>query len=191
MPKLNNHVETWFEDLAELPYQAVPHPSSDEVRIFQSHINDGEQAWDFRVLTHETDGTIQVYSMFPVHIPQVRRDDVIQYLMRLNYVLIAGSWELDARDGEVRFKTSLHTGDDEVPFDLIEALLLINVQSYRKHATDIMNVSFGGASPNIEYEEIMKGGERTSHIDDTGALPEIAPDDHGVIPFPGSQGSTL
>jgi hypothetical protein len=55
---------------------------------------------------HEDAGSLAVYSVLPVHVPEERRTAVALLLARINYGLIIGNFELDLDDGEVRFKAS-------------------------------------------------------------------------------------
>lgn len=51
------------------------------------------------------DDMILCYAFLPIEVPQDRRGDVTVFLMRANWGMRAGTFEMDLNDGEVRFRT--------------------------------------------------------------------------------------
>jgi hypothetical protein len=63
--------------------------------------------WKFYAQVVEEHDLILLYSVCPFRVPEERRSDVSEFLTRANYGLVAGNFELDFADGEVRYKTAL------------------------------------------------------------------------------------
>ena len=58
-----------------------------------------------------------------------------------------GNFELDFRDGEIRYKTSLHIGDGLLTVDMLSALLGANVATMDRYMPGIMSVLWNDVSP--------------------------------------------
>ena len=63
--------------------------------------------WKFYAQVVEEHDLILLYSVCPFRVPEERRSEVSEFLTRANYGLVAGNFELDFTDGEVRYKTAL------------------------------------------------------------------------------------
>jgi hypothetical protein len=63
--------------------------------------------WKFYAQVVEEHDLILLYSVCPFRVPEKRRSEVSEFLTRANYGLVAGNFELDFADGEVRYKTAL------------------------------------------------------------------------------------
>lgn len=60
----------------------------------------------------EKQGTLAFYAQCPFLVPAERRSAVAEYLTRANYGTVAGNFELDLGDGDLRYKTSLELGPE-------------------------------------------------------------------------------
>lgn len=69
------------------------------------------------------------FSIFPVNAPQQLRSEMAEFLMRINYSLFLGSFEMDFSDGEIRFKTSLIYENVDVSEKVIEHFIKDNIIS--------------------------------------------------------------
>lgn len=67
------------------------------------------------------------YSVYPTEVPEALRSDVAAMLMRANYDLTYGSFELDWDDGHLRFRTSLDVEGSELGPEMLRSLTLANV----------------------------------------------------------------
>jgi hypothetical protein len=66
-------------------------------------------------------------SIFPTPVPQHLRASLAELLIRINYNLFLGHFELDFTDGEIRFKTSLIYADAQVTPKMIDAFVTSNL----------------------------------------------------------------
>ena len=77
-----------------------------------------------------------------------------EYITRANYGLISGNFELDYRDGEVRFKNTLMVEEeDEVSQKMMERLLLIPARMFMKYGDGLAAVILGFSDPATEIEK--------------------------------------
>ena len=109
---------------------------------------------------HEAIATFIFYSVYPLKVPENKRLPAAEYLTRANYGLFVGNFELDFRDGEVRFKTSVDVEDSEVA-PLIKRLVYANVMLADKYFHGLMQVIYSEVQPQlaIEQAEIRTGVE--------------------------------
>lgn len=59
------------------------------------------------ILVHKALSIITIYSRLDLTVDPERRAQVAEFLHRANYGLLIGNFELDFRDGEVRYKSSI------------------------------------------------------------------------------------
>ncbi|MBI2566365.1 MAG: YbjN domain-containing protein [Candidatus Schekmanbacteria bacterium] len=87
------------------------------------------------------------YSVVPINAPEAVRAQVAEYLTRANYGLVMGNFELDFKDGEIRYKTMVDVGDGELTENLIRPVVYVNCMMMDKYFPGLMSVMFGNVSP--------------------------------------------
>ena len=101
------------------------------------------------------------YAVAPVKVPEEARSDVAEYLTRANYGLRIGNFELDYRDGEVRYKTSLDFEGETLSDNYIRNTIYPAVQTMDRYLKGLLSVTFGGRTP-LEAIEEVEGEARQS-----------------------------
>ena len=94
-------------------------------------------------------------SVVPAYVPPAAREAVGEYLTRANQGLLAGGFQYDIDEGEVRFVTSLDlTGVDPGPLaesgalpGLIHQVVYANVVTVDRYLSGLMSVVHSGAEP--------------------------------------------
>jgi hypothetical protein len=94
------------------------------------------------------------YVMAPVKAPEDVRQAVAEYITRANYGLRIGNFEMDFRDGEVRYKSSLDFEGVDLAPELIQHAIYPAVQTMDRYLPGLMRVIYGGASPAEAIDEI-------------------------------------
>jgi len=87
------------------------------------------------------------YSVCPANAPEERRLPVAEFLTRANYGLVLGNFELDMDDGEIRYKTSIDVGEDELSVAMVKSAVYMNVLMMDRYLPGIMATIYGGVSP--------------------------------------------
>jgi hypothetical protein len=101
----------------------------------------------------EGDDALQFYSFFPTKIPSKRRVAVAELLVRANYRLKLGSFDMNLDEGEILFRTSLlYRGD--IPSEVIEELISFNMWMMDHHHPAILEVAFGGKRADVALAEL-------------------------------------
>jgi len=94
------------------------------------------------------------YSVCPATVPDDRRPEVAEFITRANYGLIIGNFEMDYRDGEVRYKTSVDVEGDDLSPELLRSLVYANVAMMDHYLPGIMAVLYGGTSAAEAIEQV-------------------------------------
>lgn len=108
----------------------------------------GEHA-DYRLIlsSDERHGSLVCWCYLPARVPETRRAAMAEALARLNHGLPIGNFDLDARDGELRFRYGA-----DVEGETLEGRLVVNMIGLSLHACErfhdaLMAVAFGMAEP--------------------------------------------
>lgn len=114
--------------------------------------------WRCYAEVDEESGYFYFYSHCPVKAPEDKRVALADFLTRANYGLRLGNFELDFRDGEIRYKTSIRVKGERLTPLLVKHLVYANVKMMDEYLPGIMSVIYGGVSPEkamaqIEQEE--------------------------------------
>lgn len=116
-----------FQDVEQPPHQQATPPESDlaskvEAFLHAQKLNyerlderlirirfqsERRGSWILLVRMEAEKETIVLYSVFPERIPPSMRQELALLLMSENYELLAGAFEMDQEDGELRFRSSL------------------------------------------------------------------------------------
>jgi hypothetical protein len=80
---------------------------------------------------------------------------VAEYLNRINYSLVIGSFELNMDDGKIRFKTSMFYDENLPPsLEVIERTIITNLYMMDRYIPGIMSILFGHQTPKEAFDEI-------------------------------------
>lgn len=117
---LNEVVEDYFKRM-ELPFEWVDETIA---RLTFS----GEQGdWIVLVRTDEEKQICIVFSIYPETVPEEQRTEMAKFLFEENYDLVIGNFEMDANDGELRYRTSIDVENDRLTMELFNQLFTTNV----------------------------------------------------------------
>lgn len=103
--------------------------------------------WHCYAQAREEQQQFVFYSVLDTNVPEDRRLAMADFLTRANYGLIIGNFEMDFRDGEVRYKTSIDVEGDQLSSPLIKQMVYINVLMMDRYLPGIMSVAYGGGDP--------------------------------------------
>lgn len=101
------------------------------------------------VRAREDVGQLIVYSVCPFSVEPARRSDAGAFLMRLNWGMPFGNFEMHYPSGEVRFRTSITSGEHPVGDDLVRPLVRANVATMDRYLAEIGAVADGTLPPDL------------------------------------------
>jgi len=98
---------------------------------------------------------LQVHPQYPViafytyvqcRVPEGKRQALVEFITRANQGLWVGNFELDYRDGTIRFKTDLQLADGELTAEMLSALLRCNGNTLDRYLPGVMSVLWNDVS---------------------------------------------
>jgi hypothetical protein len=94
------------------------------------------------------------YTLCPLVVPEDARTRMAEFVARANYGLPIGNFEIDVRDGEVRFKTSIDVEDARVTEALLRPVVYANTHTMDRYMPGIVDVLYRGGDPAAVVEAI-------------------------------------
>lgn len=111
-------------------------------------------SWQCFAIVDEEKHWLRFYSILPVHVSENKRTEASEFIIRANYGLMLGNFEMDLADGEVRFKTSVDAEGGELSSTMIDNLLRSNLITMDRYFPGLMAVLYSDRPPAEIYEEI-------------------------------------
>jgi hypothetical protein len=84
-------------------------------------------AWNTYTTAFESERQVATYGVLPFLIEPAHRTTVTELITRINFGLVVGNFEMDLRDGEVRYRTSLDFEGGELTTPLLQQLVRSNL----------------------------------------------------------------
>lgn len=106
------------------------------------------------VIVREEKKQMAFYSICPINTPESKRQSIAEFITKANYGMIIGNFELDFKDGEVRYKTSIDVEGDRLTSALIKQLVFSNIAMMDQYLPGIMSVIYGNASPDEAISQV-------------------------------------
>lgn len=110
--------------------------------------------WICHIQVDETNKRFLFYSLMGMFIPPQNRGPVLEFLSRVNSILQVGNFEMDFDTGDVRFRTSVETPEDELSLAMVRSLAYINVHTIDHYFPGVMAVVHGGLSPEAALARV-------------------------------------
>ena len=110
----------------------------------------------------DEEGRLLVITICPANVPKGRRAAVVELLMRINWRLVLGSFDMDMDDGQIRFRTSIMLGQGGLNEEAITHVVLSNLTLMDHHLPDINTVAFGSTSPKSALQQAQDSRGTTS-----------------------------
>lgn len=104
-----------------------------------------EQAWDCRVRPYDPFGQLAFESILPLAVAADLREAFSQLIIRTNWLLLTGAFQLDVDTGEVVFRTMLFLPDGaELTDALCRGMAYSNVLTVDRCLAQFMAAGAGG-----------------------------------------------
>ncbi len=94
------------------------------------------------------------YAIAPLKVPETARPAVAEYITRANFGLRIGNFEMDYKDGEVRYKSSLDFEDEELTPSLIKHAIYPAVHTMDFYLPGLLAVMYGNKTPQEAINEV-------------------------------------
>ena len=119
-----------------------------EAEQFFKLFYEGRQGeWECYAQADEAKEWAFFYSVYPPRAPEARRPLVAELLIRINWRVPFGSFDMDWSDGEIRFRTGLDFEGSETTLSLMRALVIPNLAMMERHWAELAAVVENGQTP--------------------------------------------
>ncbi len=92
----------------------------------------------YACIVDATDAVVRVFSVVGCHAPEEKRGALIDMLNRINWRVAIGNFEMDATDGEIRFRTTLDTRGGELTDEMVECTIRVNLSTVDRFHSAIL-----------------------------------------------------
>jgi hypothetical protein len=89
----------------------------------------------------------QILITLPILVPEGARRDVAEALCSINYAVTVGSFELDSRDGEIRFVVSTFLEEDRLPRSIWQLMMGAALSTAERFTPVICSMVYCNESP--------------------------------------------
>ena len=104
-----------------------------------------DNAWDCRARPYDPFGQLAFESILPVTVEPEHRNAVTQLVVRANWRLLTGAFQLDLDTGELVFRTMLFLSDGaELSDALCRGLVYSNVLTVDRCLAEFLSAAVGG-----------------------------------------------
>ena len=99
-----------------------------------------------------------VYTISPISGNQDTMPELMRYITRANYALINGNFELDVRDGEVRYKTYVNCDSlAALSLEIIRDSIYVPCAMMKKYGDGIAAIAMGYSDAETEINKAERG----------------------------------
>jgi hypothetical protein len=112
--------------------------------------------WKFYAQVIDAQNVVLLFSVCPLRVPRERRSEASLFLTHANHGLVAGNFELDFDDGEIRYKTVLQAHDGGIDSGTLKRAVRANGLAMETYLPGIGAV-ITGASARTALERRTNG----------------------------------
>jgi hypothetical protein len=150
MPHILDAVSQFLKD-SNWPFTPMDDPS-----LLQMVYRGKNGSWACYARAREEHSQFIFYSVAPLTTPESSMLEVAEYLIRVNYGLMIGNFDLDFADGEVRCKTGISVEGASLTPPLIQSVVYANVLMMDRYLPGLTAVMTGYLTPEEAYRDAEK-----------------------------------
>lgn len=94
------------------------------------------------------------FSICGTNVPEEKRLNMSELLVRLNFGKFLGNFEMDYEDGEIRYKTSMILGSELIEPEILEYTIMANILTMDTSLSGLMMLINDDITPLQAYELI-------------------------------------
>lgn len=146
---VKNHLEkvNWKYDLE--------HADGEHVIIKKEGSCVGENgSYGVSLVVQEPSNIFCVFVKSHITFPRATLEDLSVFLTRANFGILAGNFELDMSDGEVRYTNVVNVSGSFLSEEMIHAMIGVSLVAMDKYFAAAVKVAYGALSPEAAIHEI-------------------------------------
>lgn len=149
MEKVIDAIKSFFEN------NNWKYSFDDEDKAFRFGIDMGNILGKVSMIILLEDSFYNVYTVMNNTVEKKYFPVVAEFLHRANYELKNGNFEMDYRDGEIRYKTFVDFKNIDVSEDIVEESIIVGAAMVNRYGKGLLKLMLGNESPEecIEFCE--------------------------------------
>jgi hypothetical protein len=149
-----------FDNLAEFFEGDEWNPEQvDDQAILRMDFEGDNGKWTCLAFAYDENERAVFTSLLPVEVPEEKRLAVAEYLIRANFGMEIGSFDMDFSDGAVQFRTSIDIEGGDLTPKMIQNLAYVNVTVTDQYLPGLVMVVEGDATPEEAIQHVEKAEE--------------------------------
>ena len=126
----------------------------DDLPCIRTRFDGSTAAWDCRVRPYDPFGQLAFESILPIAVQPEHRDAIMTLIVRTNWRLLTGAFQLDVDNGDVVFRTMLFLSHDaELSESLCRGLVYSNVLTVDRCLPQFVSTA-AGESAAAAFEQL-------------------------------------
>ena len=121
-------------------------------------VNGNTGSWGCRINVLGEPGELQVrvISTIPVRVPESRRPQMAEFLMRLNVDFTIGHFFLSFDEGAIGYYTNIELMDGILTMEMFRRIFYANLQTVDADLASILSVAYGQVTPQDAYQALSE-----------------------------------
>lgn len=133
---------------------------NDEDKVFSSGIDMGNILGNVKMIILLEDNFYNVYMVMNSKVEEKYFPVVAEFLHRANYGLKDGNFEMDYRDGEIRYKSFVNFKNIDVSEEVVGESIIVGAAMIDRYGKGLLKLMLGDGSPK-ECIEFCESEEKT------------------------------
>lgn len=160
---------SWSKNISEAIADFLNHNGwnftfEDEYGVFTFNINIKGKLRNIRYIIKVLDDSYIVYAISPMSVDAEDRDALVsmaEFICRANYGLRNGNFEMDMRDGEIRYRCYVPCGGDNAPErDTVVESVVCPAMMFKRYGNGLLDIIFGMANAEDAVKKCEDSDER-------------------------------
>lgn len=144
---------------------------ADEAPAIQFHIRERSGLYVCTLFADEEYNYVNFEVRQGLRIPKEKLAEVAEWVVRANWRLYAGRFDLDMGEGDICFRTGFYLGSGRFVESMLPPLIGASCQTYDRYLPSLMAVLFQDAKPE----------EAIAVVEQQAAEPEISDEEFGEL----------
>lgn len=140
--------------------------------VFMSSVRTNHCQMEVRCYVGDT--YLLFYSLLPVIVPPAKQQAVMEFITLANCGRVIGSLEMNLKNGDVGYKTSILNIDGQLTSATLHALLGGNIGAANHYLQGLCQVTFADMQPSIALQQLENSEQENA--EDDRALRELLND---------------
>lgn len=151
MSALKDIVKQYFE---ENDWEYEQSPENDGAFFAGVETDNGD--FDVVIVAEDDANQLTCFCVHPDEVPEDRRSDVAEYMVRVNNSTMIGIYDMDFDDGTLRVRSSMNLADMQPTSSMVALLLHGAISTADIYYPGLQAVIEGEASPEEALDEILE-----------------------------------